>query len=257
MEKIYIGLYNYASGPNAQLEQAACLDFSEGERFQKMRLPGAKAAFLAGRSLVRGMLAPALGCSSADIILDLQTDGKPVLQGHPEIHFNISHSHQLAVAAWGLTPLGIDIEHVRPNRDIMAIADGFYGPQEKAAMRAAGADATRIFHVCWTLKEAWLKLSGTGFAGYATVPQFLPGQDGNLQVIVDKNRKGGPMSIAKPYHFQVWELGSGEDHYFLALAYWGGPSSNNVQTIFAEEYSLPGLSIQKSCSALLAKDRLL
>ena len=220
MEKIYSGIINYARGPETDLFTAACLDETEAQRYDRLRLPLVKASFLAGRALIRGMLAQGLGIDRDSIAIELAPGGKPYLRGRPDIHCSISHSHHLAAAAWGNRMMGIDIEYQRPGRDIAGIAQNFYGTKEQKLIANAGIAASRFFHICWCLKESWLKLCGDGMAGFATVPQFLPAADGSLTVILSPDLSNPGLLGVAGFRFQARELLSPSgDRYFWALAH--------------------------------------
>ena len=46
------------------------------------------------------------------------TYGKPELISHPDIHFNISHSEDIAACALSRQEIGVDIEKIQPFREI-------------------------------------------------------------------------------------------------------------------------------------------
>lgn len=136
---------------------------SEHERAQKM-LRG-KENYIASRWLLRKVLANYTGIA-ADKVTFLRTDkGKPYLPGS-NIHFSLSHSGHwalLAVANTGL--IGVDIEAIKTTRNLNAIAEHYYHPQEFAHLQALKGDAQRdYFYRLWTLKEAFFKATGIGIS---------------------------------------------------------------------------------------------
>lgn len=84
--------------------------------------------------------------------------GKPSLVNAPGIEFNLAHSHSFALIAVASSPLGIDIERVRADFDVIALAHRFFAPAETALVRA---DPGRFFEF-WTRKEAFIKAIGMG-----------------------------------------------------------------------------------------------
>ena len=94
--------------------------------------------------------------------------GKPVLDPSlgSDVTFNVSHSHGVALFAVGRgRRLGIDVEHIRANRDLAKIAQRFFSPNEAAGLDALPAALQRrAFYACWTRKEAFLKATGTGIS---------------------------------------------------------------------------------------------
>lgn len=90
--------------------------------------------------------------------------GKPSLRDHPDIHFSLSHSGDYAICSIGETPVGSDIEHIRPGR--LNVADRFFTPEEKDFMYAVqdGEEITRRMFRIWTMKESFLKVTGRGMS---------------------------------------------------------------------------------------------
>lgn len=85
----------------------------------------------------------------------ISNNGKPQLKDHPDIYFNLSHSHQAAVCAISNRPIGIDIELIRNvNGDLIK----YTMTDDEIAQIKEPADFFRL----WTMKEAYLKLTGEG-----------------------------------------------------------------------------------------------
>jgi len=100
--------------------------------------------------------------------LSRDVNGKPVLDPqHPPLHFNISHTSDWLAVAIGRHPqLGIDLEQARKRRRITQIATAYFTPCEAEQLAALPADKQQQrFLTLWTLKEAFLKATGSGLAG--------------------------------------------------------------------------------------------
>ena len=74
-------------------------------------------------------------------VFTYDSKGKPLLQGHPDIHFSLSHCHEAVAVALSDHPVGIDIE-----------TTGHY---------SAEVAFTRL----WTMKESLYKLTGDDHCG--------------------------------------------------------------------------------------------
>ncbi|MCC8106972.1 MAG: 4'-phosphopantetheinyl transferase superfamily protein [Clostridiales bacterium] len=88
--------------------------------------------------------------------------GKPYLPDFPGLHFNLSHSHEMAMAVFADTEVGCDIElQKKPNEKL---AERFFCPEENAWMKAARTETEREerFYRLWTLKESFIKATGQG-----------------------------------------------------------------------------------------------
>jgi 4'-phosphopantetheinyl transferase len=121
--------------------------------------------FMAGRGLLRNVIASYLRCPAQEINLVYGARGKPAL-ATADLQFNLAHSDGLAII--GLTrsgPLGVDVERVRPLQDLTRLVNGFFSPRERLEMTALPPeDQQMAFFTCWTRKEAYLKATGDGLA---------------------------------------------------------------------------------------------
>lgn len=88
--------------------------------------------------------------------------GKPVIHGHPDIHFNISHCKTAVAVAVDSVPVGVDIETVRPYKPRLA---QYVLSQAELAQVEASEHPDVEFIKLWTRKEALLKLTGEGIRG--------------------------------------------------------------------------------------------
>jgi phosphopantetheinyl transferase len=126
--------------------------------------------------------------------LSHEPGGRPYFQDR-HADFSISHSRNMAVAAWLSNPdpartpcrLGCDIQYVDPRKPRTGISRRFLHECERAYIEEAGSEAIRNFYRIWVLKEAWLKLHGLGVFEIVKAPAFSigavdkAGQDGNGQ----------------------------------------------------------------------------
>ena len=122
---------------------------------------------------LRRVLAPYLGEAAEEIELAAGEHGKPRLAEEPErLGFNLSHSGRLALVAVARgREVGVDVERVRPERDLLALAERALAPEEAAAVReAAEPERARRFYELWTRHEARLKCLGVGLASRPTWP---------------------------------------------------------------------------------------
>jgi 4'-phosphopantetheinyl transferase len=122
---------------------------------------------------LRRVLAAYLGETAEEIELAAGEHGKPRLAAEPErLAFNLSHSGHLALVAVARDrDVGVDVERVRPERDLLALAERVLAPEEAAAVRAAAEpERTRLFYELWTRHEARLKCLGVGLAARPTWP---------------------------------------------------------------------------------------
>jgi 4'-phosphopantetheinyl transferase len=121
--------------------------------------------FIVARATLRVLLGRYLGRPPAAVRLETEPAGKPYVPGG-ELHFNISHTHGLALVALSRRgELGIDVEHLRPCPTYLDMAGRFFAPREARALYTLppGRSEEAFFHV-WTRKEAFLKATGLGLS---------------------------------------------------------------------------------------------
>lgn len=88
--------------------------------------------------------------------------GKPYIEG-VSLHFNLSHSGEYAVAAFGTTALGVDIERIRSVNE--KLAERFFTKEEAAFLEeTVPTERDRVFTALWTRKESYMKAVGKGMS---------------------------------------------------------------------------------------------
>jgi 4'-phosphopantetheinyl transferase len=143
--------------------------------------------WVAARWALRRVLENYLEEPAAGIELELGGNGKPHLRNGDGIEFNLSHSNGLALVAVAEgREVGVDVELIEPNRDLVALAKRALGPDDVAAVRAASeSERPAAFYAAWTRHEARLKCLGTGLAG--TNLQLTPSE------VSDRRLAEGPV----------------------------------------------------------------
>ncbi len=139
----------------------AALSEDERERADAIAKPLRRRQFIAGRLLLRRMLAQALGGRCEDFELDATAGAPPRMRSRPDLHLSVSHSREWVAAAIADRPVGIDIEALAARRDPERFARWVCSTDEFDRWRAldgVAADDALIAH--WTRKEAWLKREG-------------------------------------------------------------------------------------------------
>ena len=106
--------------------------------------------------MLKDMLKP-LGIN--DMETNTNAHGKPYLIHHPDIHFNLSHCKNGIAVAVDNAPIGIDIESFRSADE--ALLSRTMNDEELKIINNS-ENQTASFIAFWTMKEAVLKLRGTG-----------------------------------------------------------------------------------------------
>lgn len=152
---------------DALAELAEALDDTERARAARFRFENHRAHYIAGRGILRSVLASYLTVDPGEVAFVYGPNGKPALaRPHADagIEFNLSHSGgQALVAVARGRRVGIDIEQHRTDRDLMRLARRYFHADEAADVASAdGDELARRFFFYWTCKEAYLKGVGGG-----------------------------------------------------------------------------------------------
>jgi 4'-phosphopantetheinyl transferase len=115
--------------------------------------------WVAARWALRRVLEGYLAKPAAEIELTVSEHGKPHLRDGGGIEFNVSHSNGLALVAVteGRT-VGVDVEMIEPERDLIALAERALPEEDVAAVRVAGeSERPALFYAAWARHEARIK----------------------------------------------------------------------------------------------------
>lgn len=157
--------------PAMVAENLALLSPDERQRAARLISAEHQHRFIIARGKARTILARHLGQHPAALQFTYQPRGKPDILGSP-LHFNLSHSGDLALLAVSGEPIGVDLERIRPT-DSNAIAEMIFSAEERAAIAAAPAhERSRRFLQTWVRREAQLKALGLGISDAPAVPSI-------------------------------------------------------------------------------------
>jgi 4'-phosphopantetheinyl transferase len=129
--------------------------------------------FAATRACLRIILAHYLDSQPAALKFHYAEKAKPSLDpsldrsfGGNQVEFNVSHSGAMALLAFTRSRVvGVDIEQMRDNFDLSAIAGRFFSEHEQRQLEAlASPERFNGFFHCWTRKEAYIKAHGAGLS---------------------------------------------------------------------------------------------
>lgn len=137
----------------------------EIERAGRFKFEKDRNSFVITRGVLRTLLSGYLEIPPSEIRLKYTPYGKPFLP-NGNLKFNVSHSGDMAVFAFVLdTEVGIDIEKVKHDFDVMELARNFFSKYEVAAMEnIPETELKRAFYRCWTRKESFIKAEGSGLS---------------------------------------------------------------------------------------------
>jgi 4'-phosphopantetheinyl transferase len=147
----------------------SCLSPEEQARARAMSHPRSRGTFVQARLALRHLLRLYLDVEAADVHFSVNPHGKPRLQGtaeHEGLVFNVSHSGDRVVIGLARnTPLGVDVERLRSERDLERLADACLSEGEIERWQALPPELKpAVFYRWWTAKEALVKAIGRGVA---------------------------------------------------------------------------------------------
>lgn len=137
--------------------------------------------FVAARAALRRLLAQRVMEFPDTLRIAASEYGKPFLQGHSSMSFNVSHAGSFALIALSEQgEIGVDIEHCQ--RDVTGLDRYVLSPQERARKLWPDED----FIALWVAKEAILKALGFGIAEYLQAITVWPENDGSYGIAHDQ-----------------------------------------------------------------------
>ncbi|MDA1353640.1 MAG: 4'-phosphopantetheinyl transferase superfamily protein [bacterium] len=140
--------------------EIGALSAERQERLIKIKSDDEKLRVALSEILVREVAKEILGISDHDIFFATGDGGKPFIVGHPDFHYNVSHSGKFVVCAYGDSPVGVDIQEKRPQD--MRVAKRYFSIDEFKQLEKIDDDTDQRdrFYELWTKKEAYAKLQG-------------------------------------------------------------------------------------------------
>lgn len=210
-----------------------CLSDDEKSRANRLIRPMLGREYVAVHGILRLLLGRYLAVDPSEIRLDAGLQGKPRLdmpgQGM-DLRFNLSHSGGLALFAVALgREVGVDVECLGGTSDLNRLAERYFAPAERAALRAVSAEekAAALFR-CWTRKEAYLKARGDGLT--VSLDKFsVP-----MSPAASCARLGQPVHEGEPDRWVLYHLEPGAG-YIGALAVEG-----HVARVVCKAWDYPG-----------------
>lgn len=198
----------------------SCDEQSRAERFYFVK---DKNQFIVGRGVLRVLLGNYLDTDPQKVKFYYNEFGKPFLENQfskNNLKFNLSHSKDMLVMAFAKNvDVGIDIEYVRSDIDVLRLARHFFSQREVSELLSISSYLMNdAFFNCWTRKEAFIKAKGQGLS----IPldkfdvSLSPGEPAKLIRLHDN-----PNEIAEWYLQELSNIGEG---YISSIAIKGKPN---------------------------------
>ncbi len=202
------------------------LNPEERERAQRFYFDRHRRRFTVARAMLRVILAHYLQIHPKEVLFEQNKYGKPHVQNHPQLHFNLSHSSDLALLAVGQTfPLGIDVE-IFSTRPYQGIGSQMFSERENRDSNhlAPRLQPLSFFHI-WAQKEALIKACGLGLS-YPTT-QF------NVPILPPTNQL-----IDDTLHNKQWQMVSFMPNLACCAALCHHPSIEKIYYLKLNDFEL-------------------
>lgn len=175
-------------------EARALLNPDELTRAERYHFAKHRRRFTIARAMQRLILARYSSTSASELKFTQNKHGKPMLLNTLGLHFNLSHSGDMALLAIGCDyPLGVDLEFFAA-RPYEGIGSHMFSSAENQALKDT-PDALKplaFFHI-WAQKEALIKACGLGLS-YPTQAFDVPALPSTHQAVFDS------------LHAQTWQM---------------------------------------------------
>lgn len=146
---------------------SALLSVDEKKRADRFVFARHRERFIAARGELRRIISGYLRTRPEEITFSVRKFGKPDLLAESSgLKFNVSHSQGTAlIAIAGKREVGVDIEFVDHNFDVLSVASTVFSESEVFEMRSLPTSWQAVnFFTAWTRKEACLKAIGDGLS---------------------------------------------------------------------------------------------
>jgi len=116
------------------------------------------------RSALRLLSSAYLDYAPNAIEFQYGTYGKPDYRLTTDLKFNVTHSGKIVALAFVRnSEIGVDVERIKTNFDVLNITENFFSLEEiKMLRQVPKKDVYRSFYRCWTRKESFIKAKGSG-----------------------------------------------------------------------------------------------
>jgi len=189
-DEIHVWATSLAVEPPILEKFAHSLAPDEKDRAKRFKFELHRNRYVAGRGALRTILAQYLKTNPGQLRFTYLENGKPALAEEftsAGIHFNLAHTGDLAlIAVTGINLIGVDVEYVRPVKDVDHLVARFFSKREdELFQKVPTAEKPAAFFNLWTRKEALLKATGEGITRSLSLVEvsFLPGEPARLLAI--------------------------------------------------------------------------
>lgn len=179
---INVWVVNLNISDELEKQQFENLSLDEQAQAKRFVFPIHQKRFVASHFALRNLLSRIIDVSPQEVHFILSEHGKPYLENHPNIGFNLSHSEEVAVIGLQKNArIGIDIEKIQLQFNLKLV-HRFFSQEEINEFNEIPTDQQlSAFFRFWSRKEAIIKALGTGLS--FPLNQFTTSLKNNYEMI--------------------------------------------------------------------------
>ena len=217
-DDVHVWRVELSRSPLELQELAETLSSDEQVRAKRFHFEQHRQHFIAGRGILRTILGRYLDIEPQALQFEYESRGKPILADKfatTRLSFNLSHSQGLALYGVCRRSIGVDLECIRENTDVEALAKRFFTEREYEVVRSLPPNQQQqVFFRYWTCKEAYLKATGAGLSQLEQVeilltptqPATLQSEGWSLTELIPANNYLAAVAVARHnLHYSCWQ----------------------------------------------------
>lgn len=157
-------------------------------------------------------------------------EGKPRFLEYEKLHFSLSHSGDYVICAFSDQEVGADIQIHRKTGE--GIAKRFFSKEDRLLLDRAGSgqlpeDRASLFFQIWTVKEAYMKLTGEGMKqGMDTT--FIEWEEENAERGIIRQKAPNAADKKDSAYFTLYGKIKG---YSIAVCSYGKPDKEIMKEL--------------------------
>lgn len=165
-KEAHIWYFNLDQASKKLVYVETLLSNDEIEKANKFKFEKDCQISMLARALLRLISSIYLDLESSEISFKYTEYGKPYYDFPTSMRFNVSHSGcGIALAFVRKGEIGVDIERINNDFDVLSISENFFSAAEiNALQRLPKNEQVSGFYRCWTRKESFIKAKGSGLS---------------------------------------------------------------------------------------------
>ncbi len=157
--------------------------------------------FIIARGLLKTWASQYLGIPAKELEIIIGANKKPFITSASslKLEYNISHSGNWIIMAFGIGSLGIDVEQIQTSFNFESLLPACFSNEEQSYIQT-NTNSRELFYRLWTRKESFVKATSRGLD--ETLPQLIC-LDGEWELL---------SHFSMGNSWKVWSFDLDQDH---------------------------------------------